>query len=129
MSSTRKPRTQKDDSPNIPDGLDLMERRRKCVKNMYTAINKEFETGKQWAEKQKAYRIALARKTAELRDSGCTTAALSAMSKGDPDIATLEYEMEVAAAEREQYCERVNAYKADANLTEAQIQREWGKSK
>ena len=46
------------------------------------------------------------------------------MSKGDPDIATLEYEMEVAAAEREQYCERVNAYKADVNLTEAQIQRE-----
>ncbi len=127
MSTAKKP--SKDDSCHIPDGQSLYARRQKCIRNMYVAINKSAEAGKRRAKLQMDYRIELARKTAKLRDAGTAAALVTVMAKGDPDVAKLEYDMEVATVEEEQYSERINAYKADANLTEALIQREWGKSK
>ncbi len=121
--------TPTDDSPDIQDGQNLINRRRSCIKNMYKAINSMAAAGKRWSELQRDHRIALARKTAELRDKGMPAALVSTMAKGSPEIAALEQQMEVAAVEREQYSELTLAYKADANLTESQIAREWGKTK
>ena len=122
-------KTTADNGSHIDDGQTLYRRRQSCIRNMYTAINKAAAAGKRRAKLQMDHRIALARKTAALRDGGTPVNLVSAMAKGDPDVAKMEFEMEVAAIEEEEYGQRINAYKADANLTEQQMQREWGKPK
>lgn len=111
----------------IDDGQTLYNAQQEKLSNMYKAIDNMAKSGKERAELQRKYRIALKLAIAEERKAGTAAAIVSAIAKGETKIAKLEEDMEVAAVKYAYYQELVNAYKCEANLIEGQMRREWTK--
>jgi hypothetical protein len=56
---------------------------------------------KQYAQKERLYRVALARKILELKSGGMAVTACETIAKGDPAIAELRFERDIAEGVKE----------------------------
>lgn len=81
--------------------------------------------GRAFAQAEHDYRVALRKKVLVERDKGVPVTIISDICRGDPEIARLRFERDVALTVYESAKEAVNGYKLQMKIIDAQIDREW----
>ena len=109
-------------------GYDLMDRMGQLTALLETALRQFGKRGSEWAASARDYRIALSQKLLELRAQGIPVTILADLARGDAKIAAMKFDRDAKEALYKAAQEAIQSYKLQMKLTEAQIEREWGKS-
>lgn len=91
-----------------------------------TAIKELGKRGRAYAEAEKEYRIAMARKILEEREKGTPVTIISDLCRGNPEIAKLRFDRDCAEVVYKSAMEAINAIKLQIRVLDAQAEREWG---
>lgn len=87
---------------------------------------KECKTrGKAAAETEQAYRVKLAEKILQLRESGFPATLIGDLARGDKEVAMLKFERDCAEVVYDNAKEAVNVFKRQIDVLREQIDREW----
>lgn len=81
--------------------------------------------GKEYAEAEKEYKIALKQESLKLRDSGMAVTMIDKVAYGS--VATERFKRDVAKVMYETAAENINAIKLQIRILDNQISREWGR--
>ena len=84
---------------------------------------------KDYAKKEREYRIALSKRLIELRAQGQAVTHLADIAKGMPDIADLRFKRDIAEGLVRSAEEGINFYKLKIREMESQYNKEWGQAK
>ena len=84
---------------------------------------------KDYATKEYEYRTALSKRLLERRAEGQAVTHLADIVKGEPDIAKLRFDRDIAESLKDSAEKGTDFYKLYARLMEGQMQREWGATK
>lgn len=90
-----------------------------------TALLEAKKRGLDFADKERCYKIALARKMLEERAKGTPVSIISDICKGDEVIANVRYERDAAEIVYENAREAINTYKMQLRMLNDQLSREW----
>lgn len=91
------------------------------------SIRRLPETGKDLAQKEAEYKIALRKEVLRLRDEGHAVGIINQIIYGDENIARLRFKRDVAEAIYQTNQEHINATKLEIRIIESMIDREWNK--
>lgn len=108
-------------------GYDLMEKMSSLTSLLDTAVSAFKKRGSDYANAEKYYRIALAEKMLELRSQGQPATLVPDLARGDRKIAHLKFDRDAKESVYKAAQEAIQSYKLQIRITEAQIEREWGK--
>ena len=75
------------------------------------------------------YAVALSKRLVELRAEGQAVTHLLDIAKGEPQIAKLRYEKDIAQGLYDSSKEAINVYKKKTDVLKEQYAREWGSCK
>ena len=92
------------------------------------AITQLGVRGRSYAQAEQDYRIALAKKILAHRAEGMPVTILSDVCRGDPEIARLKLERDIAETVYKSAMEAIQAYKLQIRILDAQIEREWSRA-
>lgn len=81
--------------------------------------------GKNYAQAEHDYRVALSKKFLEYRAAGMPVTIISDICRGLPDIAKLRLERDIALTVYESAKEAINGYKLQIKILDSQVEREW----
>lgn len=90
-----------------------------------TAIKQLGIRGKAYAQAERDYRIAMARKVMEEREKGTPVTIISDVCRGNPEIAKLRFERDCSEVVYKSAMEAINAMKLQIRILDAQVEREW----
>lgn len=93
------------------------------------AITELKKRGQKYAESEKAYRIALARRILDEREKGTPVTIISDICRGSAQIAGLRFERDCAEVVYKSAMEAINSMKLQIRLMDSQLDREWGAAK
>ena len=94
--------------------------------NLLNAAQKEIgNRGRVLAAAEREYRVALAKKILQERDSGTPVTIISDICRGSQEIAELKFKRDCAEVVYKSALEAVNGYKLQIKVLENQIDREW----
>lgn len=93
------------------------------------AVRELKPRGKAKAEKEHAYRLALSKRLTVLRAEGNPVTHLADIARGEPEIARLRMERDIAESLYESAQESINVQKLKIRILESQLSREWGNTK
>lgn len=93
------------------------------------AITELKKRGQKYAEAEKAYRIALARRILDEREKGTPVTIISDICRGSTQIAGLRFERDCAEVVYKSAMEAINSMKLQIRLMDSQLGREWGAAK
>lgn len=94
-----------------------------------TAVFEMKKRSKDLAEKEYLYRIALSKRLTELRSEGQAVTHLADIARGEPNIAQLRLNRDIARGLYDSSQEAINVYKIRIRVLENQYAREWGQEK
>lgn len=90
------------------------------------AALRQFGTrGREAADAEREYRIALAKRIAVERAAGTPVTIIGDVCRGDAEIARLKFQRDVAEVVYKSAMEAINTYKLQIRVLEGQIDREW----
>lgn len=92
------------------------------------AITQLGVRGRTYAQAEQDYRIALSKKILAQRAEGTPVTILSDVCRGDPEIAKLKLERDIAETVYKSAMEAIQAYKLQIRILDAQIDREWSRA-
>lgn len=81
--------------------------------------------GRAYAQAEHDYRVAMRKKILEERVNGTPVTIISDLCRGDPDVAKLRIERDIALTVYESAKEAIQTYKLQIRILDAQIEREW----
>lgn len=84
--------------------------------------------GRTFAQAECDYRIALSKRILEHRADGMPVTIISDVCRGEPEIARLRLERDIAEAVYKSALEAIQSYKLQIRILDAQIEREWGRA-
>lgn len=84
---------------------------------------------KEYAKKERDYRIALSKRLLQRRAEGLAVTILNDVVKGEEDIAKLRLDRDIAEGLAKSAEKGTDFYKLYARLMEGQTAREWGQAK
>lgn len=90
-----------------------------------TAIKQLGIRGRAYAQAEHDYRVAMRKKILEERANGTPVTIISDLCRGDPDVAQLRIERDIALTVYESAKEAIQTYKLQIRILDAQIEREW----
>jgi len=90
------------------------------------ALGQLGKRGREYAEAEQKYRIALSQKILLERDKGTPVTIISDICRGTEDIAKLKLERDIAKQVYKAALEACNVYKIQIRVLENTIEREWG---
>lgn len=90
-----------------------------------TAIRQLGIRGRAYAQAEHDYRVAMRKKILEERANGTPVTIISDLCRGDPDVAKLRIERDIALTVYESAKEAIQTYKLQIRILDAQIEREW----
>lgn len=93
---------------------------------MQRAVNELKARGRTRAETEYKFRMALSKRLTELRAEGNPVTHLADIARGEPEIAKLRLERDIAESLYESCLEAINVYKIKIRVLENQYSREWG---
>lgn len=94
-----------------------------------TAVSEMSKRSKDFAQKEYLYRMALSKRLVELRAEGQAVTHLSDIARGEPEIAKLRLNRDIAQGMLDSSKEAINMYKIRIRVLENQYAREWGQAK
>ena len=83
--------------------------------------------GQDYALARRNYEVAKAKQMLDLRDGGVAMTVTQPLALGDPHVAALRFDKDVAETLYKTVQEAIQTQKLKIRIMEAQIQREWGK--
>ena len=92
------------------------------------AIRELGNRGRVFAQAEHDYRVELSKKVLLERDKGTPVTIISDVCRGDPHIAKLRFERDVADVVYRSALEAINGYKLQIKILDAQVEREWGRA-
>lgn len=92
------------------------------------AIRELGARGRAFAQAEHDYRVELSKKVLLERDKGTPVTIISDVCRGDPNIAKLRFERDVADVVYRSALEAINGYKLQIKILDAQVEREWGRA-
>lgn len=81
--------------------------------------------GKAYAQAEHDYRVSMRKKILEERAKGTPVTIISDLCRGDPEVAKLRLERDIALTVYESAQEAINGYKLQIRILDSQIEREW----
>lgn len=93
----------------------------KCIKKLR-------ETGTDYAQKERTYKVLLRQECLKLRDEGMAIGMIDKTCYGIPSVAEARFQRDVAECVYRANQEAINSIKLQMRLIEAQISREWSQS-
>lgn len=93
------------------------------------AVIEMTQRSKDRAEKEFKYKTALSKRLVELRAEGQAVTHLADIARGEPEIAQLRLERDIAEGLYDSSKEAINMYKIRIRVLENQYAREWGMTK
>jgi hypothetical protein len=81
--------------------------------------------GKAYAQAERDYKVALARKMMEEREKGTPVTIISDICKGDSEIARLRFERDCSEVVYKSAIEAIQSIKLQIRILDAQIEREF----
>lgn len=106
-------------------GYDLINEIGQKSRLLDAAIRELGVRGRAYAQAEKDYRVAMARKILEERDKGTPVTIISDICRGNPEIAQLRFERDCAEVVYKSVLEAINGYKLQIRILDAQVGREW----
>lgn len=91
------------------------------------ALGEFGRRGRNYANAEQKYRVALAQKILVERDKGMPVTIINDVCRGDGEIAKLKFERDVAEVSYRAAEEAIQAYKLSIRMIDAQIEREWNR--
>ena len=93
------------------------------------AVTEMKSRSKKLAESEYYYRMALSKRLTELRAEGQAVTHLADIARGEPEIAKLRLNRDIAEGLYDSSQEAINIYKIKIRVLENQYAREWGQAK
>ena len=90
------------------------------------AVTEMTKRSKDRAEKEYRYKTALSKRLVELRAEGQAVTHLADIARGEPEIAKLRLDRDIAEGLYDSSKEAINMYKIRIRVLENQYAREWG---
>ena len=90
-----------------------------------TAIKQLGIRGKAYAQAEHDYRVCMRKKMLDERAKGTPVTIISDLCRGDPEVAKLRLERDIAKTVYESAQEAINGYKLQIRILDAQVEREW----
>lgn len=81
--------------------------------------------GKAYAQAEHDFRVALRKKILEERSKGTPVTIINDVCRGDPEVAKLRLERDIALTVYESAQEAINGFKLQIRILDSQIEREW----
>lgn len=106
-------------------GQELFGQRERIKASLETSLRRAYENGIEAAEKTRVYRIALAQKMLEMKESGVQISILEKLAKGSETVSRAEFEMNVAEVKYMASKENIMAQKKLLDSIEDDIRREY----
>lgn len=92
------------------------------------AIKQLRNTGTEYAQAERSYKVLLREECLKLRDSGMAIGMIDKTCYGIPSVAEARFKRDIAEVVYKANQEAINSIKLQMRLIEAQISREWGAS-
>ena len=106
---------------------DLLELLNKKIKDLNVSIKKLRETGTDFAEAERDYKITLRQEALKLRaEKGMPVTLIQQVVYGVPEVAEKRFNRDVKEAIHEANKEAVMSLKLQIRVIEGQLNREWG---
>lgn len=90
------------------------------------AVRELKPRGKKLAQAEHDYRVALSKRLLILRAEGNAVTHLADIAKGEPEIAELRLQRDIAESLYQSAQESINVQKLKIRILEGQLSREWG---
>jgi hypothetical protein len=110
------------------DGVTLMSERQRLVADLFKAINTLPVQGVQAAQAEQEYKIALSKRTLELKQCGYPVTVIQDITRGDKEVAGLRFARDVERESTKALYERINALKFQLRIIQDDIKLEWQRS-
>ena len=110
--------------------MDLFNELQQIIKELNVSIKKLRETGTEFAETEKDYKILLRQEALKLRaEKGMPVTLIQQVVYGVPEVADKRFNRDVKEAIYQANIEAINSIKLQIRVIENQLSREWGQSK
>ncbi len=110
--------------------MDIYEEMRKKINELNISIKKLRETGTDFAQAEKDYKIALRQEALKLRaEKGMPVTLIQQVVYGVPEVAEKRFNRDVKEAIYNANQEAINSIKLQIRILEGQINREWGNTR
>ena len=98
------------------------------IKELNISIKKLRETGTEFAEAERDYKITLRQEALKLRSDGMAVTLINQIVYGIPDVASKRFQRDVAQTMYQTNLEYINTTKLQLRILENQLSREWSKN-
>ena len=109
--------------------MDLMNELNIKTQQLDKSIKKLRETGTEYAQAEKDYKVLLRQECLKLRDEGMAIGMIDKTCYGIPSVAEARFKRDIAEAVYKANLEAINSIKLQLRIIENQIQREWTNAK
>ena len=110
--------------------MDLFNELEKKIRELNTSLKKLRETGTEFAEAERDYKITLRQEALKLRsEKGMPVTLIQQIVYGVPEVAEKRFKRDVAEAVYQANQEAINSTKLQIRVIEGQLNREWGQVK
>lgn len=110
--------------------MDLLEEIQRKLTQLDVSIKKLRETGSDYAEKEKDYKITLRQEALKLRqEKGMPVTLIQQIVYGVPEVAEKRFKRDVAETIYQANQESINTLKLQIRILDNQITREYGNAK
>lgn len=107
--------------------MDLYVELQKKINELNISIKKLRETGTDYAEAEREYKITLRNEALKLRaEKGMPVTLIQQVVYGVPEVAEKRFKRDVKEAVYKANIEAINVFKLQVRIIEAQLQREYG---
>lgn len=105
--------------------MDLQIELDKNVELLQRSLESLKETGRDYAEAERDYKVLLRQEVLKLRDEGQAVGVITLICYGIKEVADARCKRDIAEAIYQANQEAINTYKLKIRLIESQIGREW----
>ena len=84
--------------------------------------------GRTFAQAEHDYRVALSKRILEHRAEGMPVTIISDVCRGEPEIAKVRLERDIAETVYKSALEAIQSYKLQIRILDAQVEREWSRA-
>ena len=96
------------------------------TKQLEAAVRQLRQSGTDYAEAERSYKVLLRQECLKLRDAGMAIGMIDKTCYGIPEVANARFQRDVCEAVYKANFEAINSIKLQLRLIENQLQREWG---
>lgn len=109
--------------------MDLYTELQKQIDLLQKSLEKLKETGRDYAIKERDYKILLRQEILKMRDEGVAIGVITLTCYGIPSVAKARFERDISESIYRANQEAIQTYKLKIRIIENQLQREWSNQK